>query len=104
VYSLTGVSVFVTDRDSTGVTDWLLRTREQCYEWQSVCIFAGSSVQHLFGRGTHMIVLVLDLNGLTFYQGSCQCSIVRSQDGTGGVRIKIAGAGCHGVTYSLNDS
>jgi hypothetical protein len=80
VYGLTGVSVFVTDRDSAGVTDWQLRTREQCYEWPSVCIFAGSSVQHLFGRGTHMIVLVLDFNGLTFYRGSYQCSVVRSQD------------------------
>jgi hypothetical protein len=57
VYSLTGVSVFVTDRDSAGVIDWPLRTQEQCYKWQTVCIFAGSSVRHLFGRGTHMIVL-----------------------------------------------
>jgi hypothetical protein len=70
VYSLTGVSVFVTDRGSAGVTNRQLRTREQCYEWRSVCILAGSSVRHLFGRGTHMIVLVLDLNGLTFYRGS----------------------------------
>jgi hypothetical protein len=82
VYSLTGVSVFVTDRDGAGVIDWQLRTREQCYEWRSVCIFAGSSVHHMFGRGTHMIVLVLaHLNyGLTFYWESCPCSVVRSQD------------------------
>jgi hypothetical protein len=80
VYSLTGVSVLVTDRDSAGVADRQLRTREQCYEWRSVCIFAGSSVQHLFGRGGHMIVLVLDLNGLTFYRGSCPCSVVCSHD------------------------
>jgi hypothetical protein len=80
VYSLTGASVIVINRDSAGVTERRLRTREQCYEWQSVCIFAGNRVQHLFGRGTHMTVLVLDLNGLTFYRGSCQCSVVRSQD------------------------
>jgi hypothetical protein len=78
VYRLTGVSVFVTNRDSAGVPNRQLRTRERCYEWRSVCIFAGSSVRHLFGRGTHMIVLVLDLNGLAFYRGSCQCSIVCS--------------------------
>jgi hypothetical protein len=80
VYSLTGVSVFVTDRGSAGVTNRQLRTREQCYKWRSVCILAGNSVRHLFDRGTHIIVLVLDLNGLTFYRGSCPCSVVRSQD------------------------
>jgi hypothetical protein len=80
VYSLTGVSVFVTDRGSAGVINRQLKTREQCYKWRSVCILADSSVRHLFGRGTHMIVLVLDLNGLTFYPGSCPCSVGRSQD------------------------
>jgi hypothetical protein len=66
VYNPTGVSVLVTGRDSAGVADRQLKTREQCYEWRSVSVFAASSVRHLFGRGTHMIVLVLDLNGLTF--------------------------------------
>jgi hypothetical protein len=80
VYSLTGASVIVINRDSAGVTERRLRTREQCYEWRSVCIFAGNRVQHLFGRGTHMTILVLDLNGLTFYRGSCHCTVVRSQD------------------------
>jgi hypothetical protein len=85
VYSLTGVSVLVTSRDSAGVADRQLRIREQCYyyEWRSVCIFAASSVRHLFGRGTHMIVLVLDLNGLTFYRGSCQSVFRYSLAGLG---------------------
>jgi hypothetical protein len=74
VYSLSGVSVFTTGRDGAGVTDRRIRTRERCYECRSVCIFAVSSLRYLFGRGDCFIVLVLDLNGLTFYKGSCKCS------------------------------
>jgi hypothetical protein len=80
VYSLTSVSVIVINGDSAGVTERRLKAPEQCYEWRSMCIFAANSLRHLFGRGIHMIVLVLDLNGLTFYRGSCLFSVVRSQD------------------------
>jgi hypothetical protein len=74
VYSLSGVSIFTTGRDGAGVTDRRIRIRERCYEWRSVCIFAASSLRYLFGRGGSLIVLVLDLNGPTFYKGSCRCS------------------------------
>jgi hypothetical protein len=74
VYSLSGVLVFTTGRDGAGVTDRRVRTRERCYEWRSMCIFAASSLRYLFGRGGSLIVLLLDLNGLTFYKGSCRCS------------------------------
>jgi hypothetical protein len=80
VYSLTGVFVLVTDRDSAGVVDRQLRTREQSYGWRSIGFFPTSRLQHLFGRGDHATYLILDLNGLTFYRGSCQCSVIHSQD------------------------
>jgi hypothetical protein len=69
VYSTTGVSVI--GRDNTGVTDRQLRTQTQSYGWRSIGFFAGSRWQHLFDRGHNTTYLILDLNGLTFYQGSC---------------------------------
>jgi hypothetical protein len=80
VYNLTGVSVLVTDRDSAGVTDRQLRTREQSYGWRSIGFFPANNLQHLFGRGGHATYLLLDINGLTFYRESCHCSVVRLQD------------------------
>ena len=80
VYSTTGVSVIVLGRDDSGVTDRRLRTQAQSYGWRSIGFFAGSRWQHLFGRGHNTTYLILDLNGLTFYQGSCQCPVVCLQD------------------------
>jgi hypothetical protein len=80
VYSSTGLSVCVTTGDSAGVTDQRLRTRAQSYEWRLIGFFAPSSLQHLFGRGHHTTYLILDLNGLIFYLGSCWCSVVALQD------------------------
>jgi hypothetical protein len=80
VYSSTGRSVIVTNGDSTGVTDRRLRTRAQSYGWRSIGFFAANRLQHLFGREHHTTYLILDLNGLTFYLGSCQCFVVVSQD------------------------
>jgi hypothetical protein len=67
VYSLTGVSVFVTFRDNTGISERRLRTREHCYGWRIVGLWPSNSLRHLFGRDGHMIILFLDLNGLIFY-------------------------------------
>jgi hypothetical protein len=80
VYSSSGLSVIATNGDSTGVTDRRLRTRAQSYGWRSIGFFAANRLQHLFGRGHHTTYLILDLNGLTFYLGSCQCSVVVPQD------------------------
>jgi hypothetical protein len=80
VNSSTGLSVRVTNGDSAGVTNQRLKTRAQSYGWRSIGFFAPSSLQHLFGRGHHTIYLILDLNGLTFYLGSCRCSVVALQD------------------------
>jgi hypothetical protein len=80
IYSSTDLSVRVTNGDSAGVTDQRLRTRAQSYGWCSIGFFALSSLQHLFGRGHHTTFLILDLNGLTFYLGSCRCSVVALQD------------------------
>jgi hypothetical protein len=80
VDSSTGLSVIVTNGDGTGVTDRRLRTRAQSYGWRSIGFFAANRLQHLFGRGHHTTYLIMDLNGLTFYLGSCQCSVIVSQD------------------------
>jgi hypothetical protein len=80
VFSSTSLSVCVTNGDSAGVTNQRLRTRAQSYGWRSIGFFAPSSLQHLFGRGHHTTYLILDLNGLTFYLGSCWCSVVALQD------------------------
>jgi hypothetical protein len=42
VYSSTGLSVRVTNRNSAGVTDQRLRTRAQTYGWRSIGFFASS--------------------------------------------------------------
>jgi hypothetical protein len=80
VYSLTGVSVVLTNRDSARLTDRRLRTRSQSYGWRSIGFFAANRLQHLFGRRRHATYLILDPNGLTFYVGSCPCSVICSQN------------------------
>lgn len=73
VYSLTGVSVLVTFRDNAGIPERRLRTREHSYGWRVIGLWAANRSSHLFGRDGHTIILFLDLNGLTFYRGSCRC-------------------------------
>jgi hypothetical protein len=73
VYSLTGVSVFVTFKDKSGIPERRLRTREHCYGWRIVGLWPSNRLEHLFGRDRHMVIMFLDLNGLTFYRGSCRC-------------------------------
>jgi hypothetical protein len=80
VYSMTGLSVIVTSGDSAGAADRRLRTQAQSYGWRSIGCFAANRLQHLFGRGHHTTYLILDMNGLTFYLGTCQCSVVGLQD------------------------
>ena len=60
-------------RDNAGGTERRLRTRTTCYGWSYIGSFVADSVRHLFGRGGRLIFLYLDLNGLTFYRGSCRC-------------------------------
>ena len=74
VYSLTGVSVIWTSGDSAGTTERRLRTREHSYGLYVIVLWAANSLKHLFGRGGHLIALFLDLNGLTFFRGSCRCT------------------------------
>ena len=73
VYSLTGVSVLVTFRDSAGIPERRLRTREHSYGWRVIGLWPANRSSHLFGRDGRTIILFLDLNGLTFYRGSCRC-------------------------------
>jgi hypothetical protein len=80
VYSSTGLFVCVANGDSAEVTDQRLRTRAQSYWCRSIGFFARSNLQHLFGSGHHTTYLILDLNGLNFYLGSCRCSVVALQD------------------------
>jgi hypothetical protein len=80
VYSSTGLSVCVTNGDNVEVTDQRLRTSAQTYMWRSIGFLAPSSLQHLFGREHHTTYLILDLDGLTFYLGSCWCSVVALKD------------------------
>jgi hypothetical protein len=54
VYNLTGASVLVTSKDSAGVADRQLRTREQSYGSCSIGFFPSNSLQHLFGRGAKL--------------------------------------------------
>jgi hypothetical protein len=63
----------MTDRDGACVPDCRIKAREQCCEWRVECIFFANDLYYLFGRGGRTIVLVLiDLNGLIFYKGSCR--------------------------------
>jgi hypothetical protein len=55
VYSLTGVSVVLTNRDSAGLTDRRLRTRSQSYGWRSIGFFAANRLQHLFGKTSRYV-------------------------------------------------
>jgi hypothetical protein len=73
VYSLTDVSVWVTFRDSAGIPERRLRTREHSYGWRVIDLWPANRSSHLFGRDKRTIILFLDLNGLTFYRGSCRC-------------------------------
>jgi hypothetical protein len=80
VYSSTDLFVSVTNGDSAGVTDQRLSIRTQSYGWRLIGFFAANRLQPLFGRGHHTIYLILDLNVLIFYLGSCWCAIVALQD------------------------
>jgi hypothetical protein len=94
VYSLTGVSVLVTFRDHAGIPERWLRTREHNYGWRIVGLWSANRSSHLFGRDRHTIILFLDLNGLTFYRGSCRCSPFHMPDlaSTSGPRFQGRGA------------
>jgi hypothetical protein len=80
VYSLTGVSVLVTFRDSAGIPERRLWIRKHSNGWRVIGLWPANRSSHLFGRDGRTIILFLDLNGLTFYRGSCRCPPFQMRD------------------------
>jgi hypothetical protein len=58
IYNLAGVLVFVTAGDSVGIAERQIWTREQCYGWSAVCIFAASRLQYVFGGEGTLLSLI----------------------------------------------
>jgi hypothetical protein len=96
VYSLTGVSVLMTFRDSAGIFERRLRTREHSYGWRVIGLRPADKSNHLFGRDGCTIMLFLDLNGLTFYRGSCRCPPFQMPDLASISGLRFQGRGARG--------
>jgi hypothetical protein len=96
VYSLTGVSVLVTFRDNAGIPKRWLRTREHNYGVRVIGLWPANRSSHLFGRDGRTIILTLDLNGLTFYRGSCRCFPFQMPDLTSISKSRFQGRGATG--------